>query len=309
MIKLKRILSFLIIVVVVFTFGINCERISDSIIEYINKKPELVILDDNGFKKDFDFKYIKNSDDYIPYNQKDLLEIFYTILNMGWDEFTFYCPAEYLECIDDIRSLSGDRELLDDLNNYVSSFNSYDTFRTLFDVNSGEVIIKVQYNYTKEEIKDISSKIDEYIMNNINDTMSDEEKIRDFHDWIINRTKYDEVMAETEQSTYDSERIYGVLNDGYAICTGYASIMEVFLSKLDIPNYKISSENHVWNAVYINDAWKHLDVTWDDPTTNTGEDMLTYDYFLVDNDVIVKDDDLNMREHSFDKNKFLEFNY
>lgn len=309
MIKLKRILSFLIIIVVVFTFGINCERISDSIVEYLNKKPELVILDDNGFKKDYEFKYIKNSDDYIPYNKDDLLEIFYTILNMGWDEFTFYCPAEYLECIDDIRSLSADRELLDDLNNYVSSFNSYDTLRTLFDVNSGEVIIKIQYNYTKDEIKDISFKIDDYILNNINDTMSDEEKIRDFHDWIINRTKYDEVMAQTEQSTYDSERIYGVLNDGYAICTGYTSIMEVFLSKLNIPNYKISSENHVWNAVYINGAWKHLDVTWDDPTTNTGEDMLTYDYFLVDNDVIVKDDDPNMQEHSFDKNKFLEFNY
>ena len=30
-------------------------------------------------------------------------------------------------------------------------------------------------------------------------------------------------------------------DDGYAICTGYTSIMEVFLSKLNIPNYKISS--------------------------------------------------------------------
>ena len=84
-------------------------------------------------------------------------------------------------------------------------------------------------------------------------------------------------------------------------------ILIVFLTKMNIPNFKVSSDTHVWNAVYVNDEWLHLDVTWDDPTTNTGEDVLMYDYFLVDNDTLMSDDDENKHEHEFDLEKFSEF--
>lgn len=306
MVKLKKILSFIIVIAVIFAFTLNYERISDEIVEYINRKPEVIIKPGNGFKKNYEFKYIRMSNDYIPYNKQDLLEIFYAVLNNGWEEFTFYCPAEYTDCLNDLGSLSKDEILLSNLNSFVSSYNSYENLRTVFDT-AGEVKVYVKYKYSKEDIARIDADINHIIENDLKDTMSDTEKIKYLHDYIVDRTKYDSEKANYDKSPYDSDRIHGVLYDGYAICSGYTDTMEVFLTKLGIPNYKIASDNHVWNAVYLNDTWYHLDVTWDDPVTNTGEDIVLYDYYLVDNNKIAQDDDPIKHEHLFDMNVFLEF--
>lgn len=306
MVKLKRILSSLIIVAVIFAFGLNCDRISDEIINYVNKTPELVINPDNGYKKEYEYMYIDDSDDYIPESKEDLLEIFYSVLNNGWKEFTFYCPADYVECLNDIRVISQDQVLLANLNNFVSSYNSYSSLKTVFDT-AGEVTIKVQYNYSDVEIEMIDEKINEIISQNVNDAMTDEEKIKVLHDYVVNNSVYDKERADNDSSQYDSARMNGLLFDGYAICTAYADVMEVFLSKLNIPNYKISSSNHVWNAVYINGNWVHLDATWDDPTTDDGSNILSHDFFLVDNSVITKDDKGELKEHQYDLTVYQEF--
>lgn len=306
MIKIKRFLSFIVIVIVVFTFGLNCERITKELEEYIYKQPEIIIQPGNGFNKNFNYLYIKNTPDYIPENKNELIEIFYTILNKGWKDFTFYCPKEYTTCLEDVASLSRDMNTLASLNNYVSSYNTYDTIKTIYDT-TGEVTVSVGKVYSDEDIRIIEEKVNSIIGSYITDTMSDYDKIKVIHDYIINNSKYDTVMAETQTSQYDSKRINGVLFQGYGICSGYADTMEIFLTKFNIPNYKISSDNHVWNAVYINDTWLHLDVTWDDPTTNTGEDMLLYDYFLIDDSKLFLNDDINLREHSYVYDTFLEF--
>lgn len=306
MIKIKKFLSFIVIVLVVFTFGLNCERITEELEEYIYKQPEIIIQPGNGFNKKFEYLFVKGTPDYIPESKQELIEIFYTILNKGWDEFTFYCPKEYSNCLDDVASLSRDLDVLANLNNFVSSYNAYDTIKTIYDT-TGEVTVSVGKVYNEQDIYNIEEKVNSIIANYINDGMSDYDKIRTIHDYIINNTKYDTLMADTQNSNYDSKRINGVLFQGYGICSGYADTMEIFLTKFNIPNYKISSENHVWNAVYINDNWVHLDVTWDDPTTNTGEDMLLHDYFLIDDSKLYINDDVNLREHTYNYDVFLEF--
>ena len=305
MVRLKRILSSIIILAVVFAFSLNYERITDEIIAYINKKPDIVIQPDNGYKKEYEYMYIDDSEDFIPESKEDLLEIFYTVLNNGWKEFTFYCPADYVECLTDIRLISQNEILLANLNNFVSSYNSYDSLRTIFDT-AGEVTIKVDYNYSDLEISIIDDKVNQIIAENVTEEMTDEEKIKVLHDYIVNNSVYDKEQAENDNSPYDSKRMNGLLFDGYGICTAYADVMEVFLTKLNIPNYKVSSSNHVWNAVYINEKWNHLDVTWDDPTTDDGSNILSHDFFLVDNTVIVKDDK-ELKEHEFDLTVYMEF--
>jgi hypothetical protein len=53
------------------------------------------------------------------------------------------------------------------------------------------------------------------------------------------------------------------------------------IQKMGIPNFKISSKDHVWNYVYLDNKWYHLDLTWDDPIVNTNEPMLVHNYFLI----------------------------
>ena len=66
---------------------------------------------------------------------------------------------------------------------------------------------------------------------------------------------------------------------------------------LNIPNYKISSENHIWNLVNVDNNWYHLDLTWDDPVTSNGTDVLEYDYFLITTTEL---EELESDQHNFD---------
>ena len=104
-----------------------------------------------------------------------------------------------------------------------------------------------------------------------------------------------------------------------ATCNGYTDLMAIFLTKFNIKNYKIattkesissSSNGHIWNAVYLNNQWLHLDLTWDDPVSDDGKDYLYHKYFLIDTTTLNKIDSgkVEIEEHNFDKNYYLEFN-
>ena len=77
--------------------------------------------------------------------------------------------------------------------------------------------------------------------------------------------------------------------------------LAIFLSKIGLDNVKIANDKHTWNVVKINNKWKHIDLTWDDPITDTNEDIITYDYFLIDTDKLISK---NEEEHNFDEKIF-----
>lgn len=52
------------------------------------------------------------------------------------------------------------------------------------------------------------------------------------------------------------------------VCSGYADAFALILDRLGIRNFKVSSENHIWNVVYIDNGWLHIDSTWDDDENN-----------------------------------------
>ena len=66
---------------------------------------------------------------------------------------------------------------------------------------------------------------------------------------------------------------------------------------------KISTINHIWNAVNINNEWLHLDLTWDDPVTDTNENVLLDDFFLISNNKLVGK---NTKQHNYDINIYKE---
>ena len=127
-------------------------------------------------------------------------------------------------------------------------------------------------------ILEINNKIDEIISNKINDNMSDKDKIRVIHDYIIENTTYDSDFVETGIDKYKSNTAYGPLINNYAICSGYSDAMALFLDRFNILNYKIAIDEHVWNYVYLDGNWLHLDLTWDDPVYRN---TTSYKYFLI----------------------------
>ena len=77
--------------------------------------------------------------------------------------------------------------------------------------------------------------------------------------------------------------------------------MAIFLDKLNVINYKISNDQHIWNLVYLDGEWLHLDLTWDDPIS---ENNVTRDnYFLITTKTLEALDDGN---HYYNKSIFSE---
>ena len=305
MTKLKNILTILISLIVLVALFLNFDAISEKLVSIFNSTPEVKVLPSNEYKKNDEFKLIKQVDEYIPYNYQDLLNIFYSTLNQGWTDFTFYCPVEYDNCLNDVAKISLNEELLSNINNYVHPYNSYTSIKTLYD-STGKVNILVKHLYSENEIKYIEKYADSVMSSTLKDNMSLETKIKTLHDYIINNTKYDAVRASEGDSKYDSARMTGLINEHYAICSGYADIMGVFLTKLGLSNFKVSSDSHVWNAVYLKDRWLHLDLTWDDPISTNGKDVLQHDYFLISTNrlkVLAKDN----KDHNFDSKVYKEF--
>ena len=72
---------------------------------------------------------------------------------------------------------------------------------------------------------------------------------------------------------------------------------------------KISSDLHIWNLVYVNGEWKHIDATWDDPVTVSGQSVLLHDFFLIStSELFSKENDYDMNNHEFNKNLYIEAN-
>lgn len=93
---------------------------------------------------------------------------------------------------------------------------------------------------------------------------------RFFHDWLCSYVVY--TASDVEYTYYDN--CVGALNGGAAECDGYSDAFYLLCKLAGIPvgyqhgytydHEKQAEDTHLWNVVYIDDTWVHVDVTWDD---------------------------------------------
>ena len=309
---MKRIITIIICLSIILLTLINIDSITDRIVIILN--PTYKSSNNlNGINnKNGDFEFVSNTKNFTPYGKQDILNIFYTILNNGNETGTFYCPKEYKNCIDDVKNISKDKDLLTHLNNFLHPFKSFEKIKSdIYD--TGEIQIKIDYIYNKEEINYLNTEIDKLIKNLITnnkenkkdekeETNEDYDKIKIIHDYIINTTKYD-IDNNKDTKSYNA---YGALKNHLATCNGYTDLMAIFLSKMGYENFKIATTNettgHVWNVVKINNEWLHLDLTWDDPVSSDGKDYLYHKYFLINTEGLIKaDENITSKEHDFNR--------
>ena len=266
------------------------------VIDNVQKKEILknTVIQPNEYKSYYKYKLDDNISTN-PKSKKDIERTYYSFINSGMDTLNVVCDDMYEKCRDDVLLISDNKIFLNTLNNYVHPYNSYKYIETT--ISNDYFSIKSAKNYSDEMIDEINIIIDEVISKYITSNMSDRDKVKVIHDYIINNTKYDTSKQEI------SNLAYGALINHLATCGGYTDAMSIFLYKLNIPNFKINCDTHIWNAVMIDGKWYHLDLTWDDPINNLGKDILTYDYFLI------TDEELDLKknsDHNYDKNLFVE---
>jgi hypothetical protein len=114
-----------------------------------------------------------------------------------------------------------------------------------------------------------SAKADEVIAKYVKVGMSDLDKERVIHDWIILNTVYDDmqkidgVWVSSKEGSHEAHTAYGAIVNGRAVCDGFSGAMKLFMDKLGIECEIVSGPNHSWNRVKIGGVWYEVDLTYD----------------------------------------------
>ena len=117
----------------------------------------------------------------------------------------------------------------------------------------------------------------------INALSSDEQKVKLIHDLIIQKVEYnyDYISLPEEQQyiaedTLYTQSAYSVFCTDLTVCAGYAQAFEMMCNGSGIDAVAVTSADHEWNKVRINDSWYNVDCTWDDAGNGY---PIYYDFF------------------------------
>ncbi len=303
---MKKFLTFILLCLLLGCTYLYREEIVVFLVENLtNINKEITLDQKNQYYLDYNLSYVKPTNNFKAKNKTDLLNMYYTIINSGIDKFSFYCSKTYPDCIEDVLFLAEDEVTLSNINSFVHPYNSFTTLKTEYN-KLNKVTLKIEKTYDEEKIKAIDKAVEQIIKNEIKDETNPREIIKIVHNYIINNTKYDKERADNNIIKYESNTAYGVLVEHYGLCGGYTDAMAIFLNYYNIPNFKVVSNNHIWNAIYLDDMWYHLDLTWDDPVITDGSDTLEYTFFLITTKEL---EELETNQHNFDRKVFKELDY
>ena len=115
----------------------------------------------------------------------------------------------------------------------------------------------------------LAHKINEIVSQEIRLGMSDFEKEKAIHDYLVRNVEYDLIASQNSEFTVSSTA-YGALIMGEAVCVGYSEAFMLIMEYLNIECHIIHGKasgviDHAWNLVKLDGEYYHIDVTWDDP--------------------------------------------
>ncbi|MBE6131078.1 MAG: hypothetical protein E7183_05090 [Erysipelotrichaceae bacterium] len=184
----------------------------------------------------------------------------------------------------------------DDFNNFniYQSMYSYNvsTSDQLFYVLERGVLPILEKNSSAEKIFELAKDV---LRDIIDDNMTDFEKVKAIHDYLILNVTYDnELLNLTYQnpsnvSKYNGFYLEGVFLDKRAVCEGISKAFSVLCNIEGIPcvqviGYQTNNPNglgHAWNKVYLDGNWYIVDATSDGIIVNNSFEVLSYQYFLI----------------------------
>lgn len=216
-------------------------------------------------------------------------------IEKGSDTFTIYLKDMEIDEISDIN------EGLDGVFGYASAYHQVGTVATQYlkveftivrTMNSyvvGAILNGEDISAQNEETKELYQTVQGILATQITEDMSDYEKELSIHDYLVKNCVYSKAMsASPESSIY---RAYGALVNKDAVCNGYAEAMYILLmcAGVDVQFVVGTADgiDHAWNLVQLDGEWYHLDATWDDPTSDLGENLV-HPFFNVTDDMISK---------------------
>ncbi|PQP84842.1 transglutaminase [Paenibacillus sp. PCH8] len=149
---------------------------------------------------------------------------------------------------------------------------------------SAEVHVTLSYRETKEQTDYVNRKVTNVLKEMIKPGMTDHEKVKVIHDWIVLNLSYDTSLKK--YTAYDG------LVTGSTVCQGYSLLAYRMLERVGIDNRIVEGtaggQLHAWNLVNLGGKWYHMDTTWDDPTPDR-KGKVSHSYYLLSDDEMARD--------------------
>lgn len=123
------------------------------------------------------------------------------------------------------------------------------------------------------QISDPEEKAKWVVANYIREDMTEREKARVLHNWIITNSHY---WSDNDSgAAHESDTL---LAEGWGVCEAYAFAYYRLLQETGMAaawfsggSIRDETTGHEWNLVRIDGQWYHVDCTWDDPTNGPPE--------------------------------------
>ncbi|MBR3770296.1 MAG: leucine-rich repeat protein, partial [Lachnospiraceae bacterium] len=147
-----------------------------------------------------------------------------------------------------------------------AGFNTYGAFCDGIDRKKATAEVKQQLEFWCEEIAQYDTE---------------EEKVKAIHDIVCNAVDYNHAAVEEGINAVEhkefTQSAYSVFCSDLTVCNGYAQAFAWLCNAFDIECFTVTSPDHAWNKVKVNDNWYNVDCTWDD---GDGAGNFGYAYFL-----------------------------
>lgn len=141
----------------------------------------------------------------------------------------------------------------------------------------------------------VYNNIKSVLRNICNDSMTDTEKLKAIHDWIIMNVTYDQELyellyaGETDLKSYTGFYLEGVFDRHNAVCEGISKAFCAMANVEGIPCVRVtgyqtghpSGVGHAWNKVYVDGDWYIVDATSDGTIIGGTHEVLSYAYFMI----------------------------
>ena len=164
-----------------------------------------------------------------------------------------------------------------------------------YETQSGYMFIR-DFLYSDEEIDELERRIlaglKAFTEAYIKPGMSDYEKEKTIHNYLVHNISYDYDAIKSEETRAANRQAYnivGPLLQKKGVCMGIACTFKLlcdyvrvkcFVISGDTRPYEKNSNGHAWNVVKLDGETYHVDVTWDLRTK--GDMSCIYDYFNLD---------------------------
>ncbi|MCI8590623.1 MAG: hypothetical protein HFE77_07955 [Clostridiales bacterium] len=152
--------------------------------------------------------------------------------------------------------------------------------------------VKLAYYKSKEEATRMQAELQNAIAPIIEQTVTlneDFEKELLLHDYLVESCTY--LTGEPDNAEgYLYNTAYGAIVLKKAYCDGYALAFKLLMNQSGLFCSTVSgfANNlpHMWNMVYIDDHFYHVDVTWNDADMTYGKNMIFHGYFNLSKEAI-----------------------